>query len=69
MAAHLKRAGALRPPKGLSADKVTEAAQLYRQGISLAQLGDRFHVDPKTVWNALRRAGIPIRPRPSWPYP
>ena len=50
----------------LSADEVNEAAQLYRQGLSLAQLGDHFHVDPKTVWNVLRKAGVSLRPRPGW---
>jgi hypothetical protein len=67
VAAHLQRAGVLRP-RSLSPDQVTEASRLYREGASLSQLGEHFHFDPKTVWSALRKAGVSIRPRPGWLY-
>lgn len=41
--------------------QVEEAAHLYRQGWSLARLGERFEVDSTTVWRALRAQGVRMR--------
>jgi transposase-like protein len=43
------------------------AATLYATGLSLAAVAARYGIDPQTVANRSRRAGIPIRPRRGWP--
>lgn len=67
--AHLKRAGVGRPRIAMPAEQLEELARLYRNGDSLATIGARFRLSPKTVWTGLNRAGVPIRPRRGWPYP
>jgi transposase len=63
--AHLDRNGVPRrqtAPK-LSAKDVARAADLYRDGLSLAAIGHRFGVNASTVGKALRRVDVQIRPR------
>ena len=48
-------------------DTLREAAAQYATGLSLADVAAGYGIDPQTVANRLRRAGIPIRPRPGWP--
>jgi hypothetical protein len=43
--------------QGLNEEQVRLAAHLYRQGQSLARIGQCLHVDPGTVWTALRAHG------------
>ncbi len=47
-------------------DALSRAARSYADGSSLAHIGDQFGIDPQTVANRLRRAGVAIRPRPGW---
>ena len=48
----------------LSAADVKWAATRYRNGESLATVGKALKVDASTVQRALKRAGVPIWPRP-----
>ncbi len=45
---------------------LTQAAELYATGSSLADVADQFGVDAQTVANRFRCAGIAIRPRRGW---
>jgi hypothetical protein len=66
--AHLDRNSVPRRQTGpkLSAEDVAQAAGLYRDGLSLAAIGQRFRVNASTVGKALRRADVQIRPRRGW---
>lgn len=48
-------------PVGMSPDQVLHAAQLYRDGWSLARLGEKFGVDDMTVRRHLLLAGVVMR--------
>jgi len=52
--------------QGLTEDRLSEAAELYAAGRSLAWLGARYGVSHTTVAAALRRQGMQLRPRPGW---
>ena len=41
-------------------------ADAYAEGYSLAAIANQHDLDPQTVGNRLRRAGIKIRPRRGW---
>jgi DNA-directed RNA polymerase specialized sigma24 family protein len=43
--------------RGLSPDQVDEAVKLYKDGWSLARIGERMDVDPTTVLARLRGRG------------
>jgi lambda repressor-like predicted transcriptional regulator len=58
----LQRHGVELRKLGLAPTEIPTAADLYRQGWSLVQLGARFGVDSSTVWRALRDAGVTMRP-------
>jgi transposase len=58
----LRRHGVELRRVGLAQEDIQTAASLYDQGWSLARLGQRFRVDPATVWRALRDAGISMQP-------
>ncbi len=45
----------------LTANQVSQAIQLYQQGLSLAYVGERLGRDQSTIHDALRRAGVPRR--------
>jgi hypothetical protein len=47
-------------------EALTAAAALYASGASLVVVAARFRVDPSTVANRFRRAGVTIRPRRGW---
>lgn len=66
--AHLERNGVPGRPKGSkrSDEDVVDAADLYRDELSLVAIGHRFRVDPGTVGKAVRRASVQIRPRRGW---
>ena len=49
--------------QGLSMEQIEGAAQLYRDGLSVARIGIHFDVDGTTAWTALKKAGVPMRPR------
>jgi hypothetical protein len=63
--AHLNRRNVKRraATKEWDADALSRAARSYAGGSSLAYIGAEFGIDPQTVANRLRNAGIPIRPR------
>ncbi|MGQ0776414.1 MAG: helix-turn-helix domain-containing protein [Pseudonocardiales bacterium] len=44
--------------RGLSLDQLDEAVQLYREGWSLARIGEQMGVDPTTVLTRLRERGL-----------
>jgi hypothetical protein len=52
--------------QGLTQERLTEAAELYAAGRSLAWLGARYEVSHTTVAAALRRQGMQLRRRPGW---
>lgn len=53
--------GVPRRQRGLSAEQVQEAIQLYGQGWSLTRIGDSFDKDHTVVRNALLRSGVRLR--------
>lgn len=57
-----RRHGVVLRRAGLRNAEVEEAASLYRQGWSLAELGKMFGVDPATVWRRLRAADVNMQP-------
>jgi DNA-binding transcriptional regulator LsrR (DeoR family) len=59
----LKRRHVQRRLTGMSDEGVAEAVELYAKGWSAARIGARLGVDPKSVWRALRHAGVQTRPR------
>jgi AraC-like DNA-binding protein len=46
--------------------QLASAARSYADGSSLATIAAQFGLDPSTVANRFRQAGIPIRPRRGW---
>jgi DNA-directed RNA polymerase specialized sigma24 family protein len=66
--AHLARRGAKRPTRDWDTGALGTAAALYNQGLSLAAVADRFGINPSTVANRFRRAGVTIRPRRGWAW-
>jgi hypothetical protein len=68
--AHLDRRGIERRAIATQWDHqtLTLAARNYADGSSLADIAAQFGLDPSTVANRFRRAGIPIRPRRGWDY-
>jgi hypothetical protein len=51
--------------EGLSTEQADKAANFYAAGRSLAWIADHFGgISPTTVARALRRQGVPLRPRP-----
>jgi transposase len=46
---------------GLNATQLDEVQTLYRDGWSLARLGEKFGVDGTTVWRYLLLAGVTMR--------
>ncbi len=66
VAAALERAGVPRrprAPRALDAAGERQAVELYAEGLSLGQVGDRLDVSRPVVARALERAGVPRRPR------
>jgi hypothetical protein len=57
----LRRAGVTMRRRGLTADQITESAQLYREGWSVARIGEHFGVDGTAVWRSLRQRGVPMK--------
>jgi hypothetical protein len=48
-------------------DELRTAAEQYATGRSLSDVAVEYGLDPQTIANRFRRAGIPIRPRRGWP--
>jgi transposase-like protein len=66
--AHLDRRGVQRRATAKQWDHETlaSAARSYENGSSLADIAEQHGLDPQTVANRLRRAGVTIRPRRGW---
>ena len=64
IAAHLIRRGKpLGRYRRVQPGDVAEAAELYKGGMTLAELGRRFGVSQSAVKTAVTSAGVSIRPR------
>lgn len=61
--AHLKRRSIPLRRRGLASTDVPEATALYRQGLTLLEVGRRFGVSQGAVRRALHSSGVTIRPR------
>jgi transposase len=48
--------------RGMRPEDVMSAGRLYRDGWSLARLGMKYGVDGTTIWQALKAAGVEMRP-------
>ncbi len=57
----LDRLGVQRRRRGLTSDQVARACRLYRDGWSLATIGDEFGVTANTVRRYLLMAGVVMR--------
>jgi hypothetical protein len=57
----LRRHGVQSRPVGLSPGQIDDATRFYREGWSLAKLGDKFGVDDMTVRRYLLLADVAIR--------
>ena len=68
VASHLDRHGVPRHSDQTAWDDeiLTQAAELYASGLSLAGIADQFGIDAQTVANRFRRAGVAVRPRRGW---
>ena len=68
MIAHLNRQGVERRSvaKQWEHKTLASAARSYADGSSLATIAAQFGLDPSTVANRFRRAGVDIRPRRGW---
>lgn len=63
--AHLRRREIPAPAAGLDRRQRAEAVRLYREGLSLREVGRRLGADRKLVRAALVAEGEEIRPRPT----
>jgi predicted DNA-binding protein YlxM (UPF0122 family) len=63
----VRRAGLKRRYRRID-DALENAQALYESGLSLKQVGEHFGVSPDAVRDCFIRNGLPIRPRPGWPY-
>jgi transcriptional regulator with GAF, ATPase, and Fis domain len=48
--------------QGLSAEQLTEATRLYQAGQSVAEAAHTLGFQPTSVYDALKRAGVTMRP-------
>ena len=62
MIRHLVRAGFELSRRGLTDEQVQIAAELYVDGLTLAEVGERLGVSEGTIWTCLRRQGVARRP-------
>jgi lambda repressor-like predicted transcriptional regulator len=63
IADHLRRRGVQPRYIALTDTDIRIAAKLYRQGLSLVAIGDRFGVNDCTIMRALHKLGVTMRPR------
>jgi hypothetical protein len=64
---HVRRAGVRTRRGGLDEEQAVEATRLYEAGWSSGKLAERFNVSADNVLEALRDAGVTIRPRRGGP--
>lgn len=48
--------------RSMTTAEISEAAELYEQGLSSGVIGKKLGFDNHTILRALRRRGVPIRP-------
>jgi hypothetical protein len=58
---HLDERSIARRTSGLAPADIPKAAQLYREGWSLARIAERYGTTDKTVWARLREVGVQMR--------
>jgi hypothetical protein len=56
----------VRAQRPISQGQISEAAELYRQGWSLARLAERYGFDGQTLHTYLKRYGVQIRGPHGW---
>jgi hypothetical protein len=54
--------------QGLHDENLAEAARLYREGWSLARLGEKYECNAETIRQFLLKHGVAMRPRRGWTY-
>jgi hypothetical protein len=57
-----------RPSSNAAALDASVLRSRYKNGESIAALGQAFGVSPATVRSRLIEAGVELRPRPGWKY-
>jgi lambda repressor-like predicted transcriptional regulator len=67
VADYLMRAGIRPRYRAMSDEDEAHAAELYRDGFSLAAIGSRLGVNDCTVMRALHKSGVAMRPRRGGP--
>ena len=58
----LHRAGVTMRQQGLSAEELAQAVELYGSGLSLAKVAQKLDAKTSTVFRALQRADVELRP-------
>lgn len=58
----LEQNGVAMRQQPIPAELIPEAAELYYEGLSLTAVSDRLGVNRSTLFHALRRAGVTMRP-------
>jgi len=59
----------MRSQHRLTGQSLEGAIRLYSGGWSCKRIGDHLGFDQRTVWNALRQAGVALRQQNGWTYP
>ena len=52
--------------QGLTDAEMEEAIRLYKQGLSVLDVGERIGRSSTVVWRALKKHGVALRPRNGW---
>ena len=68
VAQYLREGGVMLRRAGIPLTAVAETVRLYGDGWSTARLGQRYHCNPETVRQTLKRAGVTMRQRRGWEY-
>jgi biotin operon repressor len=58
---HLHRQGVTLRRQGLDVESIEHAVRLYKDGWSVARIGDRLGVDATTAWTAIKNQGTRMR--------
>jgi hypothetical protein len=52
----------VRRPRSLTTGEIAESIELYREGWSCHRIGDELGRNDRTIWLALTKAGVELRP-------
>jgi DNA-binding CsgD family transcriptional regulator len=58
----------MRSQHRLTGPSLDKAIRLYSGGWSCKSIGDHLGYNQRTIWTALRNAGVVLRPRRGWTY-